>query len=482
MASLEAMEAHFDELLAALSGLSAPERAALLCGRAGDPGWPAPPGWAATLLALPPLSLGAAERRGLSALPSALSAAFPPTLAALCRAVAGASDGLGIDASAAPAAAEGGGEARRLAWRQREEKAEQLRALHAALEARLEGGRLRRVVDVGCGKGHATAALAAALQLPALGVDRDAKLLNAARQTYPHVSFEACDVLAPELSRCLRDGDLVLGLHPCGALGEAVVSTVAELNRGGERRVSLVMIPCCWHKQGTPLRPPLSARARRARLWLPHAALKKASMALDSSSSVDARRARHGLRELLARRGVDQASLDRREEMDGIKAAKAKRGLAVLAQEALAKRGLQPARAEEIAEIERDTAAEFERIRRLSLLEPLLGEYVELLGLLDRAMCLAELHKLSKLAVMLWDKHLVTGSVVLGPNRDILRQIPNSREGRPCGVTEQNGLNSFKDFKHLALCTSGSRESGEPEPELRPLRCKLACNSLALYR
>ena len=83
-------------------------------------------------------------------------------------------------------------------------------------------------------------------------------------------------------------------------------------------------------------------------MWLPHNALKKASMALDASASVDARRARHGLRELLLRRGVDPEAMARREEMHGIKAKKAQRGLAAIATEALAKRGFAPATAEEV--------------------------------------------------------------------------------------------------------------------------------------
>eukprot|EP00966_Prymnesium_polylepis_P214739 4972778-Prymnesium_polylepis.1 len=114
----------------------------------------------------------------------------------------------------------------------------------------------------------------------------------------------------------------------------------------------------------------------------------------------------------------------RREEMHGIKAKKALRGLPALAREAIAKRGLAPAEDDEIAEVERAAAASFERERRsprlqwvgsrsvggrlrrarvagssqaarpcrpaISLLEPLLGEHIEMLALLDRALCLAE--------------------------------------------------------------------------------------------
>ena len=120
---------------------------------------------------------------------------------------------------------------------------------------------------------------------------------------------------------------------------------------------------------------------------LPLAALKKASMALDSTGSVQTRRARHELRELLRIRGID---VSRREDMDGIHPKKARRGLEALASEALRLRGLPEPTEEELREAVAAASAPFEAIRRLSLLEPTLGELVELAALLDRALALEE--------------------------------------------------------------------------------------------
>ena len=93
-------------------------------------------------------------------------------------------------------------------------------------------------------------------------------------------------------------------------------------------------------------------------------------------------------RRLLRARGVDEAALSARREMDGIHPRKAARGLPTLAAEALAKRGMAPAAEEELAEARARAHVPFERLRRLSLLEPMLGELIELLGTLDRALAL----------------------------------------------------------------------------------------------
>ena len=231
------------------------------------------------------------------------------------------------------------------AFRQSAEKSEQVSALLASASARLELSRVRRVVDVGCGKGHLVSKLRSELGVPALGVDVDDAVLDAARATYPEVEcFECRDVVAAGLP--LQAGDLVVGLHPCGALGEAIVRAVRDCARGegesggggdGGSSCALLMVPCCWHKQGSSVaaREPLSERARMldaiaetasggdecgvaieddddataasvtgngggaasaavgggGGMRLPLAALKKASMALDSTGSVQTRRA-----------------------------------------------------------------------------------------------------------------------------------------------------------------------------------------------
>ena len=78
--------------------------------------------------------------------------------------------------------------------------------------ARARGGvtlaLLRRVVDVGAGKGHLTAGLAALVGAPALAVDSDASLLRVGARLYPSVAF-SCEAVgdAASLAAQLRAGD-----------------------------------------------------------------------------------------------------------------------------------------------------------------------------------------------------------------------------------------------------------------------------------
>lgn len=210
---------------------------------------------------------------------------------------------------------------------------------------RAEEGDLRttRVVDVGCGVGHLTRALAAKLGARGLGLELDPTRVAAAHaltvagsnarlrpnqsssstrhrgRAMPSaagtaaapplggpppldVRFEVCDAAAPgEVAGRLRGGDLVAGLHPCGALGEALVFEVAAaaVAAGANARAAnddglsstaantppppaLLMVSCCL--AGRPgvevpaVRLPASAAGRALRLALPRAALKKTNL------------------------------------------------------------------------------------------------------------------------------------------------------------------------------------------------------------
>ena len=414
---------------------------ALLEGRANDDdGWPYESTWVSYLCSLPEAVLARCECYGLHCLPEAelQQTPMPESLRQLCVSVSSASIALGRRAVGM-----GGGSCSSCcSWRQSLEKAEQVDTLLGAFAARLRGGAsgVRRVVDVGCGKGHLTFKLQRALGVPALGLDIDRALIETARKLYPTVAFEARDLVHEGLA--WHAGDLIVGLHPCGALGEAMITATLRpraddspsasvsapgyenADGGATDRASsvpaprptssvpapkpmlstsssamaaaspngplLLMVPCCWHKQHMAVREPLSRGARAAGLRLPVKALKKASMALDSSTSLAGRRARSELRELLRHRGVDETELSSRSEMDGIHPRKAARGIAVLAAEALRLRAMPPATDAELAQATATARGPFERHRRLGLLEPVLGELVELLCTLDRALALQE--------------------------------------------------------------------------------------------
>ena len=364
-------------------------RQELLAGRASDGNWPDEPSWEAFLLSLPEAELARCEQAGLHRVADELPSSMPPSLRELCDAVAGASSALGRDASSSG----GGGLSNSCEWRQSAEKAEQVDTILRALPLRLVGGlgSIRRVVDAGCGKGHLTAKLHRKLGVPALGLDSDMALVATARELYPAVTFEARDIVREGLP--CADGDLVVGLHPCGALGEAMICAMRSQQSGPATLATgakLLMVPCCWHKQYAPWRQPLSSTAAAAGLRLPHLALKKASMALDASTSLAGRRSRAELRSLLRLRGVDEGELSARREMWGIHRRKALRGLRALADAALRLRGMEPATDAELAASVEAAHAPFERSRRLSLLEPVLGELIELLCTLDRALALEE--------------------------------------------------------------------------------------------
>lgn len=355
----------------------------LLSGRAGEPDWPGNAGWEDWLLGLDAVTLHDCERYGLHRAKTPCN--MPTDLRLLCELVVSASMALGRHGDKPT------GECScSCSLRQSAEKAVQVNALLSAVGARCDLSRVRRVVDVGCGKGHLTAALRKALGVPALGLDFDVGLLEAGRALYPDVTFEARDIVVDGLP--CEAGDLVVGLHPCGCLGEAVVSAVSKRHKASDGRgAALLMVPCCWHKQRAPRREPLSTPCTLAELRLPHSALKKASMAMDASQSVPSRRARFELRELLRLRGVPEEELSQRREMDGIHPRKALRGLPVLAAEAFKKRSIHPPPSDMELQQAIDLAhPKFERSRRLSVLEPMLGEFIEIICTLDRALALHE--------------------------------------------------------------------------------------------
>ena len=219
-----------------------------------------------------------------------------------------------------------------------------------------------RIVDVGCGVGHLTRALAEKLGTEGLGLEVDAErvataqALTASRSrvdschnycsessscggsrrrvgsggrsmpsngvatdqpsalgcnspSAPEVMFEVCDAAVPgEVANRLQSGDLVVGLHPCGALGDILVAEVADKTTrkcaetcgvtntagattaaittsddfSGSTSPALLMVSCCLAgRTGVEVpveRPAVSATGRALGLTLPRAALKKTNI------------------------------------------------------------------------------------------------------------------------------------------------------------------------------------------------------------
>jgi SAM-dependent methyltransferase len=249
-----------------------------------------------------------------------------------------------------------------------------------------------RVVDLGSGHGHLTRTLARALRPEqTLGIDWDhrlvARAIDLAGEQGPR--FVHADVNAgvgDDLM--LTVGDLVVGLHPCGDLGDALV------RRAREAGADVLAVSCCFQKTERDARNALSERAKAARFSVPKHALGLANLSnvsFDGCGSLADKRTwretRLALRLLLEARGVVLAP---GEESRGVPKDRVRQGLAEIAALSFAKRGLSPATTRELAE----AAARAERAHaanaRLSLPRHALACVLELAIVHDRARLLEE--------------------------------------------------------------------------------------------
>jgi hypothetical protein len=332
-------------------------------GGATPPAWVAARGWGEALLALSDDALLAGETRGLAA---ALTSDAPASLRAL---------GADLEAWTAPfrraPARDGASPTRGVKARKRRQI--------AALAGRLReaSGPRRRLVDVGAGHGHLTRALSEALGIEARAVEADPARAERGSTLAEGsaVRFEVAD----GMTRRFAPGDLVVGLHPCGALGDAVVRHAAAAG------ADLFLVSCCLQKtvDGGPRRPLTDVP-----LTVPRAALGLANLThgLGDGPGIEAAMARRSkrlaLRRLLRARGVDLGPGD---EVRGVHRRHFERPFAEVAAEALTRRGLPGASADELRDIEAAARVEHGRIRRLALPRSALGRLLELALVGDRA-------------------------------------------------------------------------------------------------
>ncbi|MCA8920382.1 MAG: methyltransferase, partial [Planctomycetes bacterium] len=214
-------------------------------------------------------------------------------------------------------------------------KGRQIAALVALARARLR--RCARVIDVGAGRGHLTRELARALGVPAVGLERDPTRVASASELAQGepVAFEA-RTLGGELR--FAPGDLAVGLHACGALGDTLV--VAAARDGAD----VLLVNCCLQHVGDAGRAPLSAQGRELGLHLGRRVLGLTNLVPgrrlvegDPQQVMREREARYALRVLLRERGH---ALDPGAEMQGLNRRHARQGLPRLAARACARRGL----------------------------------------------------------------------------------------------------------------------------------------------
>ena len=248
--------------------------------------------------------------------------------------------------------------------------------------------RARRIVDVGSGRGALASLIASSTGKPVLGIEIvEQRVESAARRaSAPGVEYEQRDGVASGLG--LASDDLAIGLHACGALGDALVTEAARVGS------DVALITCCVQKIRGDQRVPLSVAARDAGLVFRREVLGLANLTpreqgveFSTTAAMQAREARCAVRMALRARGVPVAS---GEEMRGLNRRRALRGSRELVTEAMAVRGLAPPTDQELQEAERLGKEAFERVRRLSLPRAMLGPIVELAVVLDRAAALHE--------------------------------------------------------------------------------------------
>jgi hypothetical protein len=272
---------------------------------------------------------------------------------------------------------------RRLVSERKQSEIEALLSVVAHLAARAE-----RIVDVGAGRGHFTRIAAEVFERDAVGIERVPDRVTTAMRlgTGTRASFFLRDATREALG--LQVGDLAIGLHACGALGDRLIAEAIEA------RCAVALVSCCLQKIDTPERRPSSRAAMAAGFVLSKeilglSNLTSRSQGVESSlaDTMDARRKRWALTRLLRHRGI---SVEPGEEMRGLNRRLAHRAFPELVKKALLQRGLAPASLAEVDEHDRMGTIEFEKMRRFSLPRSMLARALEVTIAFDRAALLEE--------------------------------------------------------------------------------------------
>lgn len=320
-----------------------------------------------------------------------------PTLSPLFPALSGLSAAFpSLPTSAHPP----GASTRRSKSRPRAAKRAQIASLTTLTAALLERSSvpISRLVDVGAGHAHLAAQLAETLPVPVLALDRDPALLTTAGKLHERhlgeskLSLSQASV-AQEHALGLTGSDMVLGLHACGSLGDAIVQTAVR-----EGAAAVALVSCCLQKLSphADFRPPLSNVASdtasiRELLCVRRDVLgaTNRSRGYASEQDLDGRATRYALRKLLRDREHPVARFG--DEVNGLSRHALRRGLGAVFEDALRMRGIGGGISSGEVEARMSEARKaYARMRRLTLPRALAGEVLEMLVVLDRAARLQE--------------------------------------------------------------------------------------------
>jgi SAM-dependent methyltransferase len=376
---------------------------------ARTPEWCDARGWSPFLLGLSDSELQAAEAHGLA---QTLPERAPESLRKLARDVVSVTSLPSVSGST-PLDEEA---LRNVRLRKRA----QLSGLLAAVTRMADAA--ERIVDVGAGSGHFTRLSAELFQRQAVGLEQNADRVASAQQrsTAQLASFVAVDAL-DHLE--LLPGDLAIGLHACGGLGDHLVRAAAGAT------CCLALVSCCLQKIAEDARTPLAGglTLRREHLGLANLTSQPRGVETRIEVTIAARQTRYALGQLLRARGV---ALEPGAEMSGINRRRANAGLAEVATRALAQRGLTPPTETELAHHDALAAHEYALIRRLSLPRSMLSRLVEVLVSLDRAAHL-EARGLAVRVALLFDRAISPRNIGIfaTPNP---RLLPAAGSASPC--------------------------------------------------
>ena len=263
---------------------------------------------------------------------------------------------------------------------------------------------IKRVMDVGSGQGHLSFRLADVLSSSVdniVGLERCEELLRRASVSpafHSAVSFICCDAVSSSIST--RKGDLVVGLHACGSLGDTIVNSAAELGSS-----AVILVTCCLQKRhlsdsgGVHFRLPISTSAlsnpqiRRVLTVAKHLlGATNRCRGYNSEAELRGRITRYGLRKILKMKGFENEFAERTgSEVHGISKHKVKKGLTTVVGDALRRRGnFDDIFVDEIKSVEVDAEREYRVMRALTLPRAMIGDILEMAIVLDRAARLEE--------------------------------------------------------------------------------------------
>jgi hypothetical protein len=254
--------------------------------------------------------------------------------------------------------------------------------------------RISELVDVGAGRGQLTTRAARTLAVPALGLERDHERVAVARLLAgdAKVEFVTTDVLSTgssaaetsPLERLPKVPDrLLMALHGCGELGDAVVRSAVSLS------AHVLLLACCPQKiranqraslgEGGPALP-------KEVLGLANVLPRTDGVERSLASTLATKEDRLALRHLFEARGI---AVPAGEEMRGVNRRKVHAGLSALARTAFKARDLPLPTESELRAAAALAHEQYGPFRRLALPRSMLGRVLEIFLALDRAVFLS---------------------------------------------------------------------------------------------